>query len=425
VATEAIDHAVERLERQRLARVAAPLEHERRGHLGDELVEEMPHERALAHAGAAVNEERARAPLARCPGGVVEPNQLRGATDEGALPRREGGTRSDGLPAGEARADFRAGGALFGLAAQERHAERLEIGGDVRPEEARRDRVAGPLGDEHLEELPLEGELPRQRDVQHHADGVPVGGLAERRTGGLLGRHVERRADDVGVVRVAARIPREFVHEPEIEQHHAPLGRDEHVLRLEIAVQLPRRVERGHPFGQLGERRADPVGIAPGRRAAGLDDDRLGLADERLEAPRRRAIDRDRPRRRVDARGRGPPREHPLEERRPVHALHREEPVAALAEQLVELHEVGVRDVGEGAELLLEAVDGRRMQAMETLQRDGGAALVVPRLEDLAEGALAEPPPDREALRCCDLPDDPSDPTPHSFPLPRARHASD
>ena len=78
--------------------------------------------------------------------------------------------------------------------------------------------------------------------------------------------------------------------------------------------------------------------------------------------------------------------------------LHREEPALAVAEELVELHQVRVREVGERAELLLEAVErARRRAASSVFSATRGVALAVERLVDDAEAARAEAAPDLEA----------------------------
>src|SRR5262245_58511219 len=56
-------------------------------------------------------------------------------------------------------------------------------------------------------------------------------------------------------------------------------------------------------------------------------------------------------------------------------------------------------EVGEGPELLLEAVDGIAVDATQRLQGDGRVALTVEGLVDDAEAALPEPPLEREAAR--------------------------
>jgi hypothetical protein len=86
-----------------------------------------------------------------------------------------------------------------------------------------------------------------------------------------------------------------------------------------------------------------------------------------------------------------------LEEADAVDEVHREEPLAVLAKELVEQDEVRVDEVGEGPELLLQAVDRPRVDTVEGLQGDAAAALLVEGLVDDAERAASDLAPDREA----------------------------
>src|SRR5262249_46306116 len=79
-----------------------------------------------------------------------------------------------------------------------------------------------------------------------------------------------------------------------------------------------------------------------------------------------------------------------------VDELHREEPAAALSEELVELDEVRVRELCERSELLLEMVERAPVVPRQRLQRDDGVAFPVERFIDGAEAARAQTPPDLE-----------------------------
>ncbi len=66
-----------------------------------------------------------------------------------------------------------------------------------------------------------------------------------------------------------------------------------------------------------------------------------------------------------------------------AHELHREEHVVGIGHhELVELHEVRVRDIRESPELLLEAVERRRAESEQRLDGDRLAAVAVERLVD-------------------------------------------
>ena len=83
------------------------------------------------------------------------------------------------------------------------------------------------------------------------------------------------------------------------------------------------------------------------------------------------------------------------------HQFHREEPDVALGDELVELHEIAVRDVGESAEFLLEAVDGGGIGPTQRLE---GERLPPAGIADLIDGphaAGAELTLDRVATREC------------------------
>jgi hypothetical protein len=82
-----------------------------------------------------------------------------------------------------------------------------------------------------------------------------------------------------------------------------------------------------------------------------------------------------------------------------VDVLHREEPPLAPREELVELDEVRVHDVGERAELALEAIERVRVGAQQRLERHARVALGVEHLPDDAERPLAEATPEEEPRR--------------------------
>src|SRR5207247_380403 len=79
-----------------------------------------------------------------------------------------------------------------------------------------------------------------------------------------------------------------------------------------------------------------------------------------------------------------------LDEGRTLYELHREEAVLVTDEQLVQLHETRVSDVGERPELLFEEVQLGRIPAAERLQGDLGARLEVVDAIHHAHAAAAE-----------------------------------
>src|SRR5205814_4464938 len=122
--------------------------------------------------------------------------------------------------------------------------------------------------------------------------------------------------------------------EPEIEHDDSPRLGHQHVGRLDVPVQLPCGVNRMERVGELD----DGVGEA-------------ALVEHALPQI--------------------------LDEGRTLYELHRDEAVLVTDEQLVQLHETRVSDVGERPELLFEEVQLGRIPAAERLQGDLGARLEV------------------------------------------------
>ena len=81
-----------------------------------------------------------------------------------------------------------------------------------------------------------------------------------------------------------------------------------------------------------------------------------------------------------------------------VHELHREETIRVVHDQLVERHQVRVRDVCQAAELPLEPVDVGRPRAKQRFQRDDFVADLVVHFVDDAHAARAQLPAHGEAL---------------------------
>jgi hypothetical protein len=205
----------------------------------------------------------------------------------------------------------------------------------------------GLLLEQYLDHCADERQPTRERLVEHGANAVPVGGHGERSTTALLRGHVRGRAVEPRGGGVAPPVAHELGHQPEIEQHDAPVRSHAHVQRLEVAMQLAGRMQRRDPLGQLTQRRTQPLEAQPG----------------------------------------GP---HVAQEVGAGHQLHREEPFVVLAEELVQGNEVRVTDVGEGAKLAFEAEQGIGRELVELLEGYGRGALPVVRLVDNAEAAGTE-----------------------------------
>ncbi len=119
---------------------------------------------------------------------------------------------------------------------------------------------------------------PGQRLVQHERERVQVGALVDALSGRLLGRHVREGADDVAGA--GERLVARQVGDAEVEQlgrRAGRLGRDDHVLRLDVAVDdaaVVRVVER------VGETEADPQDVAVAERAVALERRQRAAADQ-------------------------------------------------------------------------------------------------------------------------------------------------
>ena len=158
-------------------------------------------------------------------------------------------------------------------------------------------------------------------------------------------------------------------------------------------MQHARRVQGTDAVDELDQRAAQAIGVGGGGRgrapgavgAAGRGGRRRGVGRGREVAPGEAA----RWRRAADV----------VQEADALDALHGEEPLLAVREQLVQRDEVGVRDVGQGAELVLEAIERAVGVGPQHLQRDPRVALAVERFVDDAEGARTQPPLDHEPVR--------------------------
>jgi hypothetical protein len=192
---------------------------------------------------------------------------------------------------------------------------------------------------------------------------------------------------------------RELRDQAEIEDHHAPLARDQHVLRLDVPVDVAGGVQRAEPLRELAQQgsQAVPVGRRPrSRRRRWIEFllDRRSLARGRgLERMHHRAA----------AQRRGRPADAGREKRITPHEVHREEPARSVGHQLVELDQIRVRDVGERAEFFLEPIDGGRVRLLEDLQGDRRASIAIEHFVHAAVGAGAEVAQHAETIRPLEL----------------------
>ena len=140
----------------------------------------------------------------------------------------------------------------------------------------------------------------------------PDGSAAE-----LLGRHVRRRSEqlpgvgqravarELFLARLGRGLDRAVGRQPEVDDPHATIGADDHVVRLEVAVHQAGFVRRGESLTGLAK---DPEDLGP--------------------------------------RSLGPV--EPLTQILAGHQLHRDEGVALVLADLVDRDHVGMRQLGEG-----------------------------------------------------------------------------
>src|SRR5688572_3127375 len=89
-----------------------------------------------------------------------------------------------------------------------------------------------------------------------------------------------------------------------------------------------------------------------------------------------------------------PPTPHILDEALPADQLHRDEPFIPLGDELVQLHEVAMGDVGERSELALEPQQRVRRIVAQRLDGDRGVPDAIERLVHHAKGPRPDTPTD-------------------------------
>jgi len=127
---------------------------------------------------------------------------------------------------------------------------------------------------------------------------------------------------------------------------------------LDVPMEVPACVERADAMGKLPKGLAQP----PSVEVSGA----LALKRSSLLAP------------------------DEVEEVDVVDELHREEPDIALHVQLMQRDQVGMNQIGEGAEFLLEAIEGIRCQPAQDLDRYMCVENPIVSLEDRTKASLAD-----------------------------------
>src|SRR5581483_4588190 len=202
------------------------------------------------------------------------------------------------------------------------------------------------------------------------------------------GRHVVGCPFDRSIGMRTIAIAKQVHREPEVEQHDAPLIGHDDVRRLDVAMKLAGIVQSVDAAAQLKKRIANPVVIERGlfRAPAPLRLERFAVEHRKGKHFRRLFDDA--------AAG-----TNVVKKRGSLDELHREEPVGVVGDQLVKGDEIRMRDAGQGAELLLEAIQHVGIAPWQPLERNDGISLpVVGAIHD-AETAGPQLSLDEEALR--------------------------
>jgi hypothetical protein len=169
-----------------------------------------------------------------------------------------------------------------------------------------------------------------------------VGRCARER---LAGRTIERK---------------HVAREAEVENDDAPLGGDEHVRRLDVAMQLASPMELAEAEHELHERRS------------------RALRSHRAAVARRSADE--------------------IHERDAAHQLHREEAIRIVHDELVQRDEIRMGDVRQAAKLALEPEDVLGARPQHRLQRDDLVAPAILHFVDDTHAAGAERAEDGESI---------------------------
>lgn len=113
---------------------------------------------------------------------------------------------------------------------------------------------------------PTEGRHAREHLEEHAPEGPDVAALVGKTVLELLRRQVGRCPDDLARVRENVALTRLVapLGDPEVDEHHAALGSDQQVGRLEIAMDDPGVVRCDQGLGRLhGVLQGDVGGEGP------------------------------------------------------------------------------------------------------------------------------------------------------------------
>ena len=170
----------------------------------------------------------------------------------------------------------------------------------------------------------------------------------------------------------AARARQRVAHQAEIKDDHASVGPDHDVGRLDVPMELALAVQRRHARHELPQDAPHQAGIGALALRTGVPASATGVRTY-SDTPR--------------------PSTSSIVKKQCVRLHH----------QLIETHEVRMRDIGEAAEFPLETRDVGRARPQQGLERDRFVAHAVVYRVDDAHAARTEPAKDRESLRAAKL----------------------
>ena len=241
---------------------------------------------------------------------------------------------------------------IVGITRDPAHGDFGEWLGDLRRDLEERGRLLVHAALENLDGVTLdrERERPREELVQHGRSGVHVGGWTAGLPFGLLRRHVRGCPDHLAIERGDRLVSAEDLGDAEVGDLQGAVGREHEVLRLHVPV------EHALLVGEL-------EGLARCEQRGARRDERQTFGGETV--PKRPARQR----------------------------LHHEEAKALLLHVVVDGDDVGMRQRGERARLLAEAlpdglVGGER--GRQLLDRDVARESPMVGREDDSHGATAE-----------------------------------
>ena len=329
--------------------------------------------------------------------------KLLSTTDERAIRCGRFSAGSGQLRSSQTIPDLFGRGPLLWIAREQAQAERPQVFGHFRIEGAWIGRIQSALLPQDIRPAPFKRQPAGQRRKQDHAHCVPIAGGGQRFSGGLLGRHERRGAGSraIGGFDPAAAVLQQRIEiacrqagaKPKIENDHPAALFDHDVGRLQVAVQDSPSVQGDHSRGQLPVAVAQQgviqiAGLRPVRRDLEL---RLIGIERGVGQPLRCRRQQFLPalRRPADM----------GDKVRPVHKLHREEPLLRQRQQLIQGNQIGMSNLRQTTKLILEVIQAFRIDIRQHLKRYDLVPLAVERGMNEAHSPGTEQPDQKKPLR--------------------------